>query len=81
MKTYSFKIILEEDQMDDGTQAFHASCPALKGCHSWGQTDQEALANIQEAIGAYLESLIKNNEPIPADDVSEDPLVSITMAA
>jgi predicted RNase H-like HicB family nuclease len=44
-------IILEEEE--DGTYSVH--CPALKGCHSQGTTKEEALKNIQEAIGLYLE--------------------------
>ena len=36
---------------------FHVWCPALKGCHSQGETQEEALENIREAIAAYLESV------------------------
>ncbi len=31
-----------------------AECPALSGCVSQGKDDQEALANIKEAIAAWL---------------------------
>lgn len=33
------------------------SCPALPGCHSQGDTMEEALENIKEAIAGCLESL------------------------
>ena len=33
------------------------SCPALPGCHSQGETADEALENIKEAIVGCLESL------------------------
>ncbi|HEY3118720.1 MAG TPA: type II toxin-antitoxin system HicB family antitoxin [Chloroflexota bacterium] len=46
-------------------QGFHAYCPALKGLHAEGDTEQEALARAEEAAVAYLQSLIKNHEPIP----------------
>ena len=46
---------------------FHIWCPALKGCHSQGDTQEESLNNIQEAIAAYLESLRDEGSPLPAD--------------
>ena len=47
---------------------FIIEVPSLPGCISQGKTRDEALINIKEAIEAYIESLIKNNEPIPEDD-------------
>jgi predicted RNase H-like HicB family nuclease len=41
-------VILEREE-DGGFQAF---VPALKGCHTQGDTVDEALANAQEAIAA-----------------------------
>jgi len=38
-------------QTDEG---FAVSCPGLPGCWSEGATEQEALANIREAIAEYL---------------------------
>ena len=40
-------------------------CPSLPGCWSQGQTEEEALENIKDAIVAYLdtvEELTKNSE-------------------
>jgi predicted RNase H-like HicB family nuclease len=34
---------------------YSASCPGLPGCWSQGATEEEALANIQDAIAEYLE--------------------------
>ena len=45
------EIVLEQEE--DGTYSVH--CPALKGCHSQGETRGVALKNIQEAIQLYLE--------------------------
>lgn len=42
-------------------------CPSLKGCVSEGETKEEAIENIKEAIELYLESLEKHKEPIPED--------------
>jgi len=37
----------------------------LPGCISQGKTRSEAIENIKDAIEGYLESLKKENEPIP----------------
>ena len=37
-------------------EGYAISCPALFGCHSQGDTEAEALANIGEAIAGWLES-------------------------
>ena len=57
---FSVNIVVEPD--DDG---FHAFCPALKGLHVGGQTEQEALKNAVDGALLYLESLIRHGDPIP----------------
>jgi len=56
-----YRILIEQDE--DGV--FVTECPMLPGCVSQGRSLNEALTNIQDAIGGYLESLRKHNEPIP----------------
>ena len=56
-----FRILIEQDE--DGI--FVVQCPTLPGCVSQGKTRAEALSNIKDAIGGYLESLKKHGEPIP----------------
>ena len=56
-----YRVIIQQDE--DGI--FVAEVPSLPGCISQGKTRREAVANIQEAIQAYIESLRKHNEPIP----------------
>jgi antitoxin HicB len=60
--TIEFKIDIVVEPDDVG---FHAYCPSLKGLHAAGDTEDEALQNAKEAAIAYLESLIKHNDPIP----------------
>jgi antitoxin HicB len=45
------------------------SCPALPGCVSEGETKEEALANIKDAVQGYLETLRRHNEPLPRVEV------------
>lgn len=51
---YNYTILLEKEA--DG--GYHAFCPILKGCHSQGDTFEEAVQNITEAMELYLVSLI-----------------------
>ncbi|MBI4909183.1 MAG: type II toxin-antitoxin system HicB family antitoxin [Acidobacteria bacterium] len=67
MKSYIFKIVVEEDRTNGSGRAYHAFCPALKGCHTWGYTYQEALANVHEAIELYVEDLREAGESVPVD--------------
>ena len=57
-----YRIVLEPDPEDGG---YVVHCPALPGCYSEGDTKDEAIENIREAIEAYIDSLKKDNLPIP----------------
>jgi predicted RNase H-like HicB family nuclease len=61
-----FEVVYEPDE--DG---FHVFVPALKGCHSWGATREEARDNIREAISLWLESARANRLPIPDRETVE----------
>ena len=50
---YEFDVIIMEDE-SDGYLAF---VPALPGCHTQGDTLQELMENVKEAIELYLETL------------------------
>lgn len=67
MKSYVFRVVVEEDVMETGEKAYHAYCPALKGCHTWGRTYEEALANVREAVELYIEDLRESGSRIPID--------------
>lgn len=54
--------VVLEDAADGG---YSASVPTLPGCRSQGDTRDEALANIREAIELYVEALREAGEPIP----------------
>ena len=43
--------------VNESEYGFDAHCPTLKGCHSQGDTVEEALENIKDAIEQYVEAL------------------------
>jgi len=69
VKEYNYTIILEREE--DG--GYHAFCPALPGCHTQGDTYEEALENIKDAIKLYIGSL-KAQKKIPTEDVIIKPV-------
>lgn len=47
-------------------------CSSLPGCISQGQTKPEAIANIREAIAAYILVLVEDRLPVPEDRFEAD---------
>lgn len=54
-----FKIIVTKD--GDG---FHGYIPGIKGLHTTGDTLEEALRNVGDALSAYMQSMIKHKETL-----------------
>ncbi|MCW5941232.1 MAG: type II toxin-antitoxin system HicB family antitoxin [Fimbriimonadaceae bacterium] len=44
-----------------------AEVPSLPGCVSQGETREEAILNVREAIGLHTESLLANRQEVPPD--------------
>jgi predicted RNase H-like HicB family nuclease len=55
-----FGVIIEKD--DDG---YFAHLPALQGCYAQGDTYEEALANVQDAIRLNLEDIKESGQKMP----------------
>lgn len=60
MKTFEFTVVIERDE--DGR--YLAICPALAGCYTEGQTEQEARELIEDAIRLHVEDRLARGEPI-----------------
>ncbi|TET68394.1 MAG: type II toxin-antitoxin system HicB family antitoxin [Candidatus Zixiibacteriota bacterium] len=50
--SYKASIIIEKDE-----HGYYAYCPELEGCQTQGDSFEEVLMNIKEAIELYLETL------------------------
>lgn len=62
MRVYNYSVVIEPDE-----SGYHAYVPALTGCHSFGQTIDEAKVNITEAIQLHIESMKEDGEEIPEE--------------
>ena len=47
---------------------FWVEVPALTGCYSQGETVEEALTNVGEAMELYLQVLREDGKPVPRDE-------------
>lgn len=60
MKQLTLPIVVEADA--DG---YFVSCPTLQGCYSQGDTYEEAVENIKDAIRLHIEDRLADGEEIP----------------
>ena len=75
MKTYRFKVELEQDT--DGR--WSSWVDALPGCTAWGHSEEEALSALKDAAQAYVEDMIEAGEELCGDEseVIEAKVVSV----
>jgi antitoxin HicB len=59
-----YTVVLTPEQEDGG---YSVSVPALPGCFSQGETVEEALDHIREAIGLHVWSLRQDGDRLPRD--------------
>ena len=60
MTEYEFTVVIERDE--DGR--YLAICPALQGCYTEGDTEDEARTLIQDAMRLHVEDRLATGEPI-----------------
>jgi predicted RNase H-like HicB family nuclease len=59
VKKYRFSVVIERDE--DGYFAF---CPELQGCYTQGDTYEEVLSNISDAIRLHVEDRLEGGEAV-----------------
>ncbi|MDO8751425.1 MAG: type II toxin-antitoxin system HicB family antitoxin [Dehalococcoidia bacterium] len=47
-----YKVLIQQSE-----EGFSVSCPGLPGCWSQGETEQDAIENIRDAIREYLAAI------------------------
>ena len=60
VRNLTLPIVIESDS--DG---YFVSCPSLQGCYSQGDTYEEAVENIKDAIRLHVEDRLANGEEVP----------------
>lgn len=63
MKLLSYTIIIEPDE----NGSFHGYVPALKGCHTCGDSVAEVKELLKDAINLHVQDLKACGELIPQD--------------
>lgn len=66
MVEYEFPVMIEYDSEDD---VYLADCPFLPGCYTDGETYEEALANIKDAMKLVIASRLAMGDAIPRPDL------------
>lgn len=61
-----------QEMNDESGHYFYARILELDGCHSTGDTAEEALKGLDEALEGYIEVKLENNLPIPQPVVEND---------
>ncbi len=74
MKHYTLPIIIERD-----AEGFYVSCPPLQGCCSQGDTYDEALSNIKDAIRLHLEGRQADHDELAEPKSSSPSTVEISL--
>ena len=58
--------------VEEGPTSFGAYVPDLPGCIAVGESREEVLTSIHEAIELHLDALRENGQPIPASTSSSE---------
>ena len=64
-RSRTFALVIEPPEEAGG---YFAYFPSLPGCHTWGDTYQQAVLRAEEALLGYLEALSVSGQQIPAQD-------------
>lgn len=73
MKVLTYKVRLTEEP--EG--GFTVTVPALPGCVTYGENEEEALSMVKEAIVGYIAVLKEKGDPIPDDSKSKEFSITI----
>lgn len=74
MKNFKFTVVIEKDK--DGYFAF---CPELQGCYAQGDTYEDAVKNIADAIKLHIQDRLQTGEIIKQHEMTSLTQVEVTV--
>ena len=60
MRTYRLSVVIEKD-----SNGYFAYCPELQGCYTQGDTYEEVLENVKDAMKLHIQDRLASGEDIP----------------
>lgn len=87
LRSYTFRVVLEKDKWPDEADneaIWRAHIPVLPSAHAWGDTPQEALENLRNAVDLIIEEMLERGQAIPEEPPSQvktsnEPLITVTI--
>lgn len=77
-KVLNYRIIIEKEKYQDRSNVYVAYCPTL-GITDYGNTIEDVLKSIKDGIELAIESMAKEGQEIPIDNIEEQIITSTTI--
>lgn len=72
----TFRVIINRTEEDDG---YIANIPSLNTCFAFGDTVEEAMTNLHEALEGTLEVMIEDGMHIPDDSKAMEMTITVPL--
>lgn len=70
----TFRVVIKRTEENDG---YIADIPSIQHCFAFGDTVEEAMANLHEALEGTLEVMIEDGVPIPDDSKNMEMTITL----
>ena len=74
MGNYHFAVVVEKDK-----EGYFAYCPELQGCYTQGETFEEVIENIKDAMKLHVEDRLTHNESVTTSEIVSLSSVEVAM--
>ena len=74
MAVYKVSVVIEKDE-----NGYFAYCPELQGCYTQGDTYEEVVKNIKDAVRLHILDILEQGESIPKVEIINLTTVDVTV--